>query len=343
MEQWKQYSSSNWVSNFGNCLDNNKNPVTLKKIGNKNVSRIVFELFIGKIPEGCNIYHKDKNPLNNHIDNLEALKPKFDKIGKAKAAPFDVFLNKAKEVHGDKFSYHEEDYSGLSNKTRITCPTHGDFFQVCGDHCNGHGCSKCAKERLKTWTFEQDKFLTENYKNLGVAECSRVLKKTPAAVCSRAVYIGISEKTKIVLHPNIPTKIWSGILTRIQKFDESAKASLDFDIHYIWELYQKQEGKCALTGWDIVFDKVIENNTTVSVDRIDSKLGYLKYNIQLIHKDVNIMKNRFPEEVFYNVCEAVSNFRKDDYNPRVLTWEEDIWNDTEVPVFKDKSFLAISV
>lgn len=37
------------------------------------VHRLVYEAFVGAIPERYEINHKDENPSNNHLDNLEAL------------------------------------------------------------------------------------------------------------------------------------------------------------------------------------------------------------------------------------------------------------------------------
>lgn len=46
------------------------------------------------------------------------------------------------------------------------------------------------------------------------------------------------------------------------------------------ELYNKQEGKCVLTGWEMT--PIAGQFTTISVDRIDSSQGYIKGNIQLV-------------------------------------------------------------
>lgn len=37
------------------------------------LQRAVWEFHNGAIPEGCHIHHKDEDPKNNHIDNLECL------------------------------------------------------------------------------------------------------------------------------------------------------------------------------------------------------------------------------------------------------------------------------
>ena len=41
--------------------------------GTKKLHRVVWELFIGEIPKGYHIHHKDGNPDNNNISNLELI------------------------------------------------------------------------------------------------------------------------------------------------------------------------------------------------------------------------------------------------------------------------------
>ena len=74
----------------------------------------------------------------------------------------------------------------------------------------------------------------------------------------------------------------------------------------IVNLYKQQEGKCALTGWDIGW--AIKGLTaTVSIDRIDSSEGYLKTNVQLLHKDVNMAKQQYSQDYFIEICKAVAD------------------------------------
>lgn len=86
-------------------------------------------------------------------------------------------------------------------------------------------------------------------------------------------------------------------------------------IEEAWNKYIEQEGKCNLTGISIFFEPDYicsksrnnrdEHIRTASLDRIDSSLGYTIDNIQWIHKDVNIMKNKFSESYFKQICKLV--------------------------------------
>ena len=63
---------------FGNAILNNKGYYQIKsrKEGNHNkyLHRLLFEDFYGPIPEGYIIHHKDENPSNNCILNLQLVK-----------------------------------------------------------------------------------------------------------------------------------------------------------------------------------------------------------------------------------------------------------------------------
>ena len=59
------------------------------------------------------------------------------------------FIAKAKEVHGDKFSYEHVNYINSITPVDIECPIHGIFPQRPGQHIQGQGCQKCYHERDK--------------------------------------------------------------------------------------------------------------------------------------------------------------------------------------------------
>lgn len=77
---------------------------------------------------------------------------------------------------------------------------------------------------------------------------------------------------------------------------------------YIWELFIKQNKKCALSGVDICFVRNFRNNKeqTASLDRIDSSKGYTKNNIQWVHKKINFMKQALEDDQFIFFCTKVA-------------------------------------
>lgn len=74
----------------------------------------------------------------------------------------------------------------------------------------------------------------------------------------------------------------------------------------IWDLFLKQNRKCALTGLDLKFSTYSGGNDgNASLDRINSDLGYTIDNIQWVHKDINIMKMDLSNEELIKYCKLI--------------------------------------
>lgn len=59
------------------------------------------------------------------------------------------FIERAKEVHGDKYDYSKVVYVNSDTKVSITCSEHGEFYQTPHSHRKGSGCVKCANQAKK--------------------------------------------------------------------------------------------------------------------------------------------------------------------------------------------------
>lgn len=94
-------------------------------------------------------------------------------------------------------------------------------------------------------------------------------------------------------------KIHQSALDRFYEFE--------ITIEQAWEIYIKQEKKCAITGISIDF---MTNNSrsamqTASLDRIDNSKGYFLDNVQWIHKQVNFLKGVISEEELLFWCREI--------------------------------------
>lgn len=88
---------------------------------------------------------------------------------------------------------------------------------------------------------------------------------------------------------------------------------LDITPEYISNLFINQKGICTLSGMPIKICNYIEynlGNQTASLDRIDSSKGYIKGNLQWIHKDLNRMKSSFTNDRFIEMCCAVAKWKE---------------------------------
>jgi dCMP deaminase len=104
-------------------------------------------------------------------------------------------------------------------------------------------------------------------------------------------------------------------LSHINAIKQNAiKRNLEFNVspEFLWELFLKQNKKCALTGDDICFTEnrnasLYRYETTASLDRIDSKKGYTEENVRWVHKYINRMINIHEDKEFIKICKKVVN------------------------------------
>ena len=54
------------------------------------------------------------------------------------------FIDKAKEIHGNKYDYSKVEYINSRAKVCIICPEHGEFWQIPTNHLQGKGCKYCG-------------------------------------------------------------------------------------------------------------------------------------------------------------------------------------------------------
>ena len=95
----------------------------------------------------------------------------------------------------------------------------------------------------------------------------------------------------------------------------SNKFNFTITIENIYNIWVTQNKKCALSGLDISFKNVNTKKTkqrfdlvcTASLDRIDSKKGYTLDNIQLVHKDINMMKKEYNQDYYIRMCKLVAS------------------------------------
>lgn len=60
----------------------------------------------------------------------------------------ELFIEKAHNIHGDKYDYSKVVYINSQTKVCIVCPEHGEFWQAPSKHLYGRGCPKCGKKSM---------------------------------------------------------------------------------------------------------------------------------------------------------------------------------------------------
>jgi len=111
------------------------------------------------------------------------------------------------------------------------------------------------------------------------------------------------------LHPT-----WQGyedisatIFKGIEWSAKTRKIEFDLKIEQLWELYLKQNKKCAMTDIPISFpENALDTTRNASLDRIDSSKGYTIDNVQWVDKRINFMKITLTNDEFIDLCNMVS-------------------------------------
>lgn len=72
----------------------------------------------------------------------------------------ELFIQKSKEIHNNKYDYSLVNYKNTNIKVKIICPVHGVFEQIPKVHYKGHGCSVCSNNKKMT----TEQFIIESNK-----------------------------------------------------------------------------------------------------------------------------------------------------------------------------------
>jgi hypothetical protein len=158
-------------------------------------------------------------------------------------------------------------------------------------------CKACRRQYMATYTATNKKQILakkkEWYNKLDQKERWERVKKTiessPEAFLADQMYHIVSRSNKPEYPPN-PS--------------DPKKREFDLDRAYLQELWDKQGGKCAITGIPMVYKfGCLES---ASIDRVDSSLGHVKGNIQLVCLGINRLKSTFSNDEVRRFLGAVS-------------------------------------
>jgi hypothetical protein len=127
-------------------------------------------------------------------------------------------------------------------------------------------------------------------------------------------------------------KLGHGLLShrwfkKLQKSARERNYEINLDMEYLWNLFLEQDEKCAISGVSLTIypDSNKERLMTASLDRIDSNVGYIKGNVQWVHKRINRMKNVLSIEELKFWCIAIlkncEHIEVKDFDVNILTWD----------------------
>lgn len=132
-------------------------------------------------PEHGEFWQSPKQHLQSVWGCVECAKVKYNKLRSNK----DEFIQRAREIHGDLFSYSEVEYINANTRVKIWCKNCGEYFmQKPQFHLYGQGCIRCVN---KAQTGTTESFISK-----------ATLKHGLKYDYSKVEYIKTSEKVNII-------------------------------------------------------------------------------------------------------------------------------------------------
>jgi hypothetical protein len=124
-------------------------------------SRVKYKGWDQKVEIICPIHGVFRQRAGHHLKGNNCDECARQWAGEAKRWSTEQWIERAKEVHGDKYDYSFVDYQGSWEEVEIICPLHGLFRQKAAVHTTmGMGCRKCGREKQAlSQTYTQDDFL----------------------------------------------------------------------------------------------------------------------------------------------------------------------------------------
>lgn len=104
----------------------------------------------------------------------------------------------------------------------------------------------------------------------------------------------------------------------------------------LWDLFERQKHKCALSGVLITLSTKINSQHnvdrtehTASLDRIDNTKGYTIDNVQWVHKTVNRMRGQYSIDEYVEWCKKITNHSNFNgrHNKECIPFNKELWRD----------------
>jgi hypothetical protein len=148
-------------------------------------------------------------------------------------------------------------------------------------------------------------------------------RKTKCKICDAEIaknrYRNLSNDNKVIYIKNQTKWVCDNII-KVRVLGAKHRAmrkniAFDIDEAFITELLNKQKGKCFYSGVMLDLTSIGSNDNqmnlnTLSIDRFNSNIGYIKSNIVLVTAIVNTMKNDLSHDNFINTIDLVCQFSK---------------------------------
>lgn len=201
------------------------------------------------------------------------------------------------------------------------CKNNHEWKAWISDRVNGTKCTQCAygySLRNREDIYNDDK--TKKY----CRHCNELLEISNYRL-KGSNYKGYWENnscrqcdSKLVKDYRLTDKgIAAEICRRIKNTCKKESIPFDLDKEWILNKLNSINWKCELTGFELKRrrDNLEHRQTgfqwdSISIDKIEPKLGYIKDNVRFVLNQINIFKQDGSDERMYQLAEALLSFKK---------------------------------
>jgi hypothetical protein len=107
-------------------------------------SQVIYEVKGKNVVIGCPDHGAFVQTPHNHLHGYGCPECGRIRTVNARKGTTELFITKARVVHGNRYDYSKVDYQNALNRIIIICREHGGYTQQPYVHLNGHGCADCA-------------------------------------------------------------------------------------------------------------------------------------------------------------------------------------------------------
>ena len=120
-------------------------------------SKVIYVKNINKVIIICPIHGEFEQTPNNHT----SAKTGCPSCSKNNKRTTKEFIDKANQIHNNRYIYSKSNYINAHTKVIITCTDHGDFKQSPNNHLRGQNCPVCVENLKRSQT---EKFIFDYFK-----------------------------------------------------------------------------------------------------------------------------------------------------------------------------------
>lgn len=163
------------------------------------------------------------------------------------------------------------------------------------------------------WSKKEEKIIKEYWPDID--KCLELLDRSRGSIWKKSLSLNLRElhfkqPSRVVqVHQKYWFKLPIAYFNKIKSNARGRNRVFRLTPDDILDKLYQQNGKCIYTGLNVSFyyeDGYKKSEVTASVDRINGDIGYTKKNIQIVHKDVNMMRGQLTEEKFIELCKKVA-------------------------------------